>query len=191
MKPLRLLVATAAILLPAGLLIACSSKETKTTAGGAKFRFQTVAATISSGKCQDPVADVTIATLGEDGKTLKLIPDGSDGSNVSCTYDDHSWNITVQGNRGDAITGFGTFGGDGMTSTDASMQFITHNTAYKTPADHPCTVSFTKKADNALLGRVNCPEIVYDLTSSTCAVTALDTDGHTPYAYFQFSDCNP
>lgn len=190
MKPLRALVAAAAILLPAGLLIACSSKETKTTSGGAKFRFQSVAATISSGKCLDPTADVTIATIAEDG-TAKLIPDGSDGSNVSCTYDDKNWSITVQGNRGDAITGFGTFSGGGNTSTDASMQFITHNTAYKTPADQRCTVTFLKKADNALLGRVNCPEVVYDITSSACAVTALDKDGFTPYAYFQFSDCNP
>jgi hypothetical protein len=186
MKPLRTL--RSAMLLTTVCLAACSSKETKTVSGGAHFRL-TAAAGSTSGACLDPTLDITISVKGEDGKD-KLIPDGSDGSNVSCNYDDTHFSVSVQGNRGYAVQASGTFAAGGMTSTDAQVLIVAGSNSYKSPTTKPCTVTFTKKADNALLGRFVCPEIDYTKDASKlCAVTALASDGFTPESYFQFADC--
>ena len=177
------------MLLTTVCLAACSSKETKTVSGGAHYRL-TAAAGSAAGACLDPTADITISVKGEDGKD-KLIPDGSDGSNVSCNYDETHFSVSVQGNRGYAVQASGTFSaGDKMKSLDAQILIVNGSNSYRSPTDKPCVVVFTKKADSALLGRFTCPEIDYthDATK-VCAVTALASDGFTPESYFQFADC--
>jgi hypothetical protein len=185
MKPLRTL--RSAMLLTTVCLAACSSKETKTVSGGAHFR---ITGGPVSGACLDPTLDVTISTKGEDGKD-KLIPDGSDGSNVACQYDETHFSVTVQGNKGYAVQAEGTFSAaNRMVSNDAIITIVAGTNSYRSSPTKPCTVTFTKKSDSALLGRFVCPQIDYTKDASrSCAVTALSSDGFTPESYFQFADC--
>ena len=186
MKPL-LLLRSAAILSLTVWLASCSSKETKTTSGGAHFRLNSAG---TAGACLDPTASITISVKGEDGKD-KLIPDGADGANVSCAYDDNTFHVTVSGNSG-GIQADGTFSGaNKMVSADAKMLIVAGTNKYKTPSDgsKPCTITFTKKSDGALLGRFVCPQVDQTNAAGVCAVTALSADGFTPESYFQFADC--
>ncbi|MEO7096903.1 MAG: hypothetical protein ABI175_26830 [Polyangiales bacterium] len=184
MKPLALL--RSAILLSTVCLAACGSDDKKTVSGGAHFRLNGGAV---SGACLDPTLDITISVKGEDGKD-KLIPDGSDGSNVSCQYDDTHFSVSVQGNRGYAVQADGTFAAGKNQSTDAKILIVAGSNSYRSPSDKPCVVTFTKKEGGALLGRFVCPQLDYTKDASkSCAVTALAADGFTPESYFQFADC--
>lgn len=186
----RLAAAAAVVVVPAVTMLACSSKTTKVTSGGAYFKMG-ISTVAKGGTCADPTTTVQISVKGDDGSD-KLIANGADNAVISCSYDDNTFSVEAQGKDGYGIIAYGTFSGTNkMASADAKMSFIVAGGTYTSPKEVPCTVTFTQKADNALTGRFLCGEVDHNkIPNNSCAITGLDASGG-PIAFFKFADCNP
>jgi hypothetical protein len=157
--------------------------------GGAHFKL---AAVSTGGDCPDIGADVTIATVGTDGKQ-KLLTDGQGGANVSCKYDDKNFDVLVQDSKGNFVTATGPFDAGKATGTALMRLSLASGSSYKsgsaatsTPAS--CTVKFDQSSGGKLLGHFLCPEIDHvTQPGKMCAVSA--DGGTTAVSYFQFTDC--
>lgn len=187
MHPLRMIAFCSAVAAPLAASIACSSKQSTATSGGAHYEIVSGPASASVAlRCDDQGKQATIATIGDDGKP-KLIVDGQDGATVNCQYDDAHYNVRIIDKESQLVAASGTFQSNGKVSQDAQISLGFGGTTYKS-AGGPCTVTFTEKENAILTGFFICPEIDDQRTAKECGVTNTNPDGSSR-SYFKFHDC--
>jgi hypothetical protein len=187
----------------------CSEEEEPVVSGGAQFTLRNAAAADNPdmlSSCLDTsLGKQTVAQKDVDGN-LKLVVNGADDAQVSCSFNASSFNVLVSraaasfSASGPFVTGAEcataaerAFPDPKTRPTDFSLGCSTKASVFAaTPANawkvisKQCSIFFSVRGDKRLRGTVYCPLLESTKTLNACALTPESGDAQ---AFFSFANC--